>query len=40
MVGHVNNMTENSTIDEHKIECFYAKADLKHNYENEIGSRA
>lgn len=27
MIGHVNNMTENSTIEEHRVECFYALKD-------------
>jgi hypothetical protein len=39
MIGHVNNMTENSTIEEHKIECFYAEADKNKNYDKEIGPR-
>jgi len=34
MIGHVNNMTENSTTSEHKIECFYAIKDKQSLYED------
>jgi hypothetical protein len=40
MIGHVNNLTENSTMDEHKLECFYAKKDKKSLYEDQIGQRS
>ena len=27
MIGHVHNMSEQSSMAEHKVECFYAKKD-------------
>lgn len=34
MIGHVNNLTETSSMEEHKLECFYAKKDKKSLYED------
>lgn len=34
MVGLVNNLTETSNMEEHKLECFYAKKDKKSLYED------